>query len=134
MPLGGELTVQRGDTFMLEDQDGAAEHLHVVLTAPNSDGEVVTVSISTRRPKSESLVCIQPGEHPFITRESVCLYRFAAIRVCASIQSAIDNGRARLRERASPELIKKLSSGLLDSDFTSRGVRAFYQSVAAPQL
>ena len=96
--------MERGDTFILEDEDGLAEHLHVLLTSPNSSGEVVTVSVSTRRPRTESLVCLQPGDHPFITRESICPYRFARIREVQSIEEALRNGWARSRERASEKL------------------------------
>jgi len=50
-----------GDTFMLEDEDGEDEHLHILLTSPSLAGEVVTASISTRRRWSEALVCVHPG-------------------------------------------------------------------------
>jgi hypothetical protein len=118
-----------GDTFMLEDEDGEDEHLHVVITEPSPAGEVVTVSISTRRAKSECLVRMQPGEHSFITRESVCPYRFARIRTCAVIEAALADGRARAKEPATEQLLGKLAAGLLDSDFAPPGVRAYYLEV-----
>jgi hypothetical protein len=123
--------LQAGYTFMLEDEDGSSEHLHLVLTAPNSFHEVITVSISTRRAKSETLVCLFPGEHPFIIRESVCLYRFAKIRICGAIELAIATGKARENEPASPQLIAKLCNGLLDSEFTPRGISAFFREVTS---
>lgn len=116
---------------MLEDEDGTAEHLHVLLTTPSLAGEVVTVSISTRRPKSEALVCLKPEEHPFITRESVCPYRFAKIRSCKAIEAAIANGTARSKEPASEDLVAKLAAGLIDSDFAPPGIRAFYLGVTS---
>jgi len=121
--------MQRGDTFMLENEDGTDEHLHVLLTSPSLAGEVVTVSISTRRPKSEILVCLGPGDHPFITRPSVCPYRFAKIRSESSIIAAINNGTARHKEPASEALISKLVAGLMDSDFAPPGVKAFYLGI-----
>lgn len=114
---------------MLEDEDGTDEHLHVLLTSPSLAGEVVTVSISTRRAKSETLVCLQPGEHAFITRPSVCPYRFAKIRSESSIIAAINNGTARLKDPASEALISKLVAGLMDSDFAPPGIKAFYLGV-----
>jgi hypothetical protein len=122
-----------GDTFMLEDEDGIDEHLHVIITNPSSTDEVITVSISTRRANSECLVCLHPGEHPFIVRESVCPYRFAKIRTCAGIAAALADGRARAKEPASKELVTKLAAGLLDSDFAPPGVRAYYLEVTPPQ-
>ena len=118
--------MQCGDTFMIEDEDGEDEHLHVLLTTPSLAGEVVTVSISTRRKRSETLVCVHPDEHPFIRVESVVLFHFAAIRSCASIEAAIKSGAARSKEKASPELVRRMQAGLVDSDFTPPGVRAYF--------
>ena len=118
-----------GVTFMIEDEDGEDEHLHVLLTAPSLAGEVVTASISTRRKRSETLVCIHPGEHPFIRVESVVLYHFSAIRSCAAIEAAIKSGAARAKEKASSDLVRKMQSGLIDSDFTPPGVRAYFVGI-----
>ena len=119
-----------GDTFIIEDEDGAKEHLHVVLTSPSMADEVITASISTRRRWSESLVCLQVGEHPWITAESVVAYRYAAIRTCSAITAAVADGKARTKEKASPELVKKILAGLVDSDFTPPAVRAYYKAIS----
>jgi len=84
-----------GDTFLIEDEDGAKEHLHVILTPPTLADEVITASISTRRRWSETMLCLQPGDHPWITTDSVVAYRFAAIRTCAAITAAVAAGKAR---------------------------------------
>ncbi len=118
-----------GTTFILEDEDGSKEHLHVVLTEPSMADEVITVSISTRRRVSETLVCLQVGDHPWITKESVVAFHFAAIRTCSAIQAAIAAGKARLMPPASPELVKRILAGLVDSDFTPPAVRAYYKGL-----
>jgi hypothetical protein len=117
-----------GDAFMLEDEDGSKEHLHVLLTKPTSEGEVVTACICTRRSRSETLICLDFGDHPFIKHPSIVAYRFAAIRRCDDIEAAIMRGEARLQERVSESLLKKMQNGLLDSDFTPNAVRAFFKS------
>lgn len=122
-------SMECGDTFMIEDEDGCDEHLHVVLTAPSLAREVVTACISTRRRRSESLVCVRAGEHPFVTSESVVPYHFSAIRTCAAIESSVKNGTARPKEKASPELVRKMQAGLIDSDFTPPGVRAYFVGI-----
>jgi hypothetical protein len=128
--LGAALDLMEcGDTFMIEDADGENEHLHVLLTSPSLAGEVVTASISTRRTRSETLVCVHPGEHPFVRSESIVAYKFSAIRTCAAIESAVKNQTARPREKVSPELLKKIQAGLLDSDFTPPGVRAYFVAI-----
>lgn len=130
MRLGAALDqMECGDTFMIEDEDGEDEHLHVLLTSPSLAGEVVTASISTRQRWSETLICIQPGEHPFISVESIVAYRFAAIRTCTAIETAVKNRTARPREKASPELLRRMQAALLDSDFTPPGVRAYFVAI-----
>ena len=114
---------------MLEDEDGVDEHLHIVLTNPSLAGEVVTACICTRRRWTESLVCLNVGDHPFIKWESAVAYRFAAIRTCAAIDRAIANGTARLKEPATPDLVRRIAAGLIDSDFTPPGVRAYYIAI-----
>lgn len=118
-----------GDTFVIEDDDETDEHLHVILTAPSLADEVITASISTRKRWSEALVCLQKGEHPWITRESVVAYRFAAIRTCTAIAAAVADGKARPKEKASPELVMKMLAGLVDSDFTPPVVRGYYKGI-----
>jgi len=115
---------------MIEDEDGRHEHLHVLLTSPSLAGEIVTACISTRRRWSEALVCVHPGDHPFVISESVVPYHFAAIRKCESIEASVKAGKARPKEKASPELLRRMQAGLLDSEFTPPGVCAFYKALS----
>jgi mRNA-degrading endonuclease toxin of MazEF toxin-antitoxin module len=116
-----------GDAFMIDDDDETKEHLHVVLTKPAADGEVITVPICTRHRWSEVLVCVEPGDHPFIEHSSIVAYRHARIRKCASIQRAIECGKARSKEHVSESLLARMQAGLLDSDFVANEVRAFFR-------
>jgi hypothetical protein len=122
--------VKRGDTFMIEDDHGTCEHLHVVLTEPSLAGEVITASISTRRRWSEALIFIQVGEHPWIRAESIVPYRYASIRPCKGIEAALADGTARVKEPASDALVKKMCGGLIESTFTHPDVTAFYKAVS----
>jgi hypothetical protein len=81
--------MQFGDAFMIADEDDAKEHLHVVLTNSSAHGEVVTVPICTRHRWSETLVCVEVGDHPLVRHPSVASYSHARIRECASIVRAI---------------------------------------------
>jgi hypothetical protein len=118
-----------GDAFMIDDEDEADEHLQVVLTKPTLDGEVITVPICTRYRWSETLVCVEPSEHghPFIQHSSVVSYRHARIRKCAAIDRAIESGKARPKKRVSENLLTRMQRGVLDSDFVSNEVRAFFK-------
>jgi mRNA-degrading endonuclease toxin of MazEF toxin-antitoxin module len=73
-----------GDTFLTGDAEDDTLHLWIILTPP-SEGEVVTVSVTTRRRKSETLVQLHPGDHPFIAHESVIAYAYARIRTVEEI-------------------------------------------------
>jgi hypothetical protein len=67
-----------GDTFYAGDDEDIEPHLYVVVTPPRQ-GEVITVSITTKHECSESLVVLRVNDHPFIKWDSVVSYRFAAI-------------------------------------------------------
>ncbi|MDR3741715.1 MAG: hypothetical protein P4L40_22070 [Terracidiphilus sp.] len=118
--------MQRGDAFMLDDDDEAKEHLHVVLTNPTAEGEVVTVAICTRKRWSEDIVCLEIGDHPFIRHSSVVAYRYARIRKCSAIEQALACGKARSKERISQQLLRRIQQALPESDFVSNEVRAFF--------
>jgi hypothetical protein len=116
-----------GDAFMLDDEDESKEHLHVILTKP-TEGEIVTAAICTRRRWSETLVCLDVGDHPFIRHASAVAYQHAKIRKCVAIENAIANGHARWKERVSAQLLKRMQAGLIDSDFVANEVRAFFKN------
>jgi hypothetical protein len=114
---------------MIDDEDETKEHLHVVLTDPTSEGEVITVSICTRHRWSEKLVELEVDDHPFITRPSFASYRHARIRKCEAILKAQEAGAARPKDRVSEQLLGRLRSALPESEFVANEVRAFFKDV-----
>jgi len=120
--------LNRGDTFLTGDEQEDTLHLWIVLTPP-SEGEVVTVSITTKRRRSETLVELHPGDHPFIIHDSVIAYSYARIRTVEEIEGAVASGAARLREPVSPEVLERVCKGLVESDFTPNGIRQFYKNI-----
>jgi hypothetical protein len=118
-----------GDTFYAGDTEDDEPHLSIIITPP-SEGEVVTVTVTTRRHKSETLVLLKVGDHPFIKHESVISFFYSRVRSVDDIEAAIQSGAATVREPVTPELLKRIRRGLLDSDFTPNGVRYFYRSLA----
>ena len=117
-----------GDPFLTGDGDEDNFHLWIVITPP-SEGEVVTVCVVTALKRSERLTVLKPGDHPFIKWESVIAYGFSKIRTVADIEAAIASGVAKKREPADEKLLKRAQTGILDSDFTPNGVRAYVRSV-----
>jgi hypothetical protein len=62
--------LNRGDTFLIEDEDGQDCHLWIVTTPP-AEGEVVIVGVTSKRKRSETHVILRKGDHPFIEHDSV---------------------------------------------------------------
>jgi len=120
-------TLSCGDTFLTGDGDEDNFHLWVILTEP-SEGEVVTACVVTAIKRSERLVLLNIGDHPFVQHESVISYRFAKIRLVEDIERMLAQGTAKRREPVSPELLNRIQTGLIDSDFTPNGVRNYFRS------
>ena len=117
-----------GDTFLTGDGDEENYHLWVVVTS-TTEGEVVTVCLVTAHKRTERLVMLQPGDHPFVKHESAISYAFSKIRTVEDVEALIANGSARKKDPMPPETLRRIQSGLVDSDFTPNGVRAFFRAV-----
>lgn len=120
--------LRQGDTFLTGDEQEDTLHLWIILTPP-SEGEVITVSVTTKRRRSETLVQLHAGDHPFIVHDSVIAYSYSRIRTVEEIDHALATGAAKLREPVTPQLLARVCRGLIDSDFTPNGIRHFYKSV-----
>ena len=81
--------VKCGDTFLLFDDENPSEkaHLHLVITDPDERGQCVLVSITTRRAKSDTMVCLDAGESSFITLPSVITYAYSKFSPCRKLGS-----------------------------------------------
>ncbi len=115
-----------GDTFLAGETEDDEPHLWVVITPPKDD-EVITVSVTTQRRHSETLVKLKDGDHPFIRHDSVVAYAYSRIRTVEDIEAAITAGTAKRREPMSKEIVDRIRAGLLDSDFTPNGVRRYFK-------
>lgn len=114
---------------MIEDESGAKEHLHVLVITPTDRNEVITVPICTRQRWSETLVCLEVGDHPFIQHASFVAFRHARIRSTKRIEEAIASGLARRMEAISPAVLERIHKALPDSDFVPNEVRAFFKDI-----
>lgn len=121
------MTINPGTTFLFPL--GCSPHLYVVLTPP-LDGEAVVVKLTTLRPKSETLVVLHRGDHPFLTHDSVPAYAFADFWAVVEIERALANNIASLREPATAGLVKRLLLGLIESDRTPNHVRRYARELA----
>jgi hypothetical protein len=119
-----------GDTFLTGDGVEDNFHLWIVIT-PANEGEVVTACVVTAHKRSERLVVLNQGDHPFIQHESVIAYLHSKIRTVPDLEELLNKGIAKKRDPVSLELLKRIQAGLVESDFTPNGVRAYYREVMA---
>lgn len=119
-----------GDTFLTGDGDEDNFHLWIIVTPP-TQGEVVTVCLVSMNKRTERLVGLKVGDHPFVKHDSAISYNFSKIRTVADIEAMLDNGFANAKEPMAPEVLRRIQAGVVDSDFTPNGVRAYYRQVMA---
>ena len=110
-----------GDTYLLYDEDdsGGKPHLHLVISEPNQADEVVLVSVTTRRAKSDTMVCLSPGDHEFIVQPSVITYAYSKVLTVARLREMGVRGEATPKQRATDVLLKRAQNGMLETDRAS---------------
>lgn len=118
-----------GDTFLTGDGDEENFHLWIVITPPSA-GEVVTVCVVTTTKRSERLVLLNVGDHPFIKHDSVIAYIYSKIRTVTDIEAALLSKAAKPREPVSEQLLRRARAGLMDSDFTPNYIKFYYATLA----
>ncbi|MBL0158268.1 MAG: SocA family protein [Bryobacterales bacterium] len=114
----------RRDTYLIAfDSTKNIPHLWVLVTDPDSSGEVVIVSVTTLRRGVEQTVTLTPSDHPFIRHQSTVY--FARIVKQERLEDWIAGDLAQLNAKCSTDLLALVRSGILASDFTPRKVVNF---------
>ena len=85
-----------GDTFLIPKRGKDIEHLWIVITEPDADGNAVCVSVTAKRSYSDTTVVLSAGEHPFIKHESAIHYADARILDLEKVQAALEPTHGRL--------------------------------------
>jgi hypothetical protein len=123
--------VKCGDTFLLydeEDQNGKP-HLHVLITEPDAHDQCVLVSITTRRAKSDTMVCLDSGDHEFITHPSVITYAYSKVLTTSKLAQMVASGEATRKEQATQQLISRAQQGMLETDRAPREVQQLFITI-----
>ncbi len=117
-----------GCTYLLYDEEDASvpPHLHIQITDPDANGLIILVSVTTERPKSDTMVRIAAGEHPFVTRPSVITYAYSKLITCAKLQTLIDAEEAVPKKPASDALVKRAQAGMKETDRAPEEVQLFF--------
>ncbi|MGH9402023.1 MAG: hypothetical protein ACRD2P_07955 [Terriglobia bacterium] len=104
---------------------GGSPHLWIIITPPNSNGDVAMVNVTTVRPGSDVTVIINAGEHHRITHRSVVFFQDARTTKEELVRKGIQLGVCEKCDPCSPELLKRIQNGLFASKFTPRKIIDF---------
>ena len=118
-----------GDTFFFADEDDDEGHLHVIITQPTQDGRVITVTVTTRHKKSDALVPLEVGDHPYIKRPSVLTFAYARVKTITEIDSVIANRDAKRGDPMDEKFLRRARSALVESQDTPFEVLEFFGSI-----
>jgi len=118
--------VNLGDTFVNRDPNHPL-HLWFVCTLPN-EGRVVIVNLTSADACVDRSCLITPGEHPFVTHDSLIQYQRGSVAKAEDIELAFARGLFFSRQPASDALIAKIRAGALRSEFTQGAVRKAIES------
>lgn len=115
--------IRAGASFLISGGRVGKRHLWFVLTDPEPPaGKVVIAMVVTSRSHTDKTVTLNPGDHPFVVRESDVAYGEACFRTAGQLTSAIEAGRCELQPDVSKALLEKVREGLLQSPFTIHAI------------
>lgn len=111
--------MEAGDTYIRSGKHVKTDpHLWVVISEPTKDkNHLVTVNITSQRIDKDQSCVVYPGEHEFITRESVVLYSGARIVPEPAILTALSAGLLRKHKRVGNTLLIRIRNGAAKTKF-----------------
>lgn len=104
-----------GDTFLIPSAYNKP-HLHVVL-AVRADGAIIYTNLTSRSHFTDETCIIEPGEHPFVVRQTTVCYNRLAECPAENVGS-LERSIVKWYDRLSDNLLKRILQGALDSDQT----------------
>jgi hypothetical protein len=103
---------------------GMVEHLWIVLTDPDGNGEFLAVNLTGFELYKDATVVLDSG-HPFIKKKTVVQYSDAQKFSVSNIDWIIRRGNGMSKEPCSPELLAKVRNGIIDSDDTPQDMQEY---------
>jgi hypothetical protein len=101
-------------------------HLWIVLTEPQApDFQCVIVNLTRQQPRSDNTVVVRPGDHPYVTKDSVIRYGDALIVDGRDLDGILKKHAAKSLDRCSSDLLKRIQDGAIASSFTPKKVSDF---------
>jgi len=115
-----------GQTYLFPLNDETRkEHLWIIATEPNADGQFATASFTSLKGAKDQTVTFLKNEHPFIRWDTCILYSLAEITSIQTLQACLDCGSAKMHQDAPAAMLGLILDGFVASDFTKNRVRQF---------
>lgn len=126
------LCVKKGSSF-LDKNEIKKRHLRIVLTDPNVDGVVATVSVTSlkKEKKQDVRIVLNCGDHPFIKHESVLSYRHCQLFYADKVSNLIKENVFIKKEDIPADLLEKIITAVLESKSTPRNIKT---AIKEPEL
>ena len=122
---------QRGGTLLITsgtNQDPDKKHLFIICTNPDKNGQVLLVSISSRRDKYDDTTCtLRSNVHAFLNRASYVSYSYALIESASDLQKRVANGTIEQREDLKLSILEEICAGFAKSAETPPECQIFYE-------
>ena len=112
-----------GETFHSQSPSSTRPHLYIVITDPDPIGNLVIVNVTSQGQSKDQSCVLNPGDHPFITRESVINYAEAIITNENTIQNGARGGVVQFDAAVTPKVLSKIQAGALASPQTESKVK-----------
>ena len=124
--------MKAGDTFLVPDRFGV-QHLYVVLSDPQKlpdqrfPEHAYLVMLSTREPHKEDCCILRPGDHSFITHETIVVYKIppAQLLTLSVLLKMKERGELLEREPVSSEILGRMRVGYQKSQYQRDDVKQF---------
>lgn len=119
-----------GATYLLYDEEGpdSTPHLHVVISDPDENDQIVLVSVTTERAKSDTTTRLEAKIHPFIEKPSVIAYHYSKMMSCAQLKTLINDGDAIPKADASTDIVSRAQAGMRETRRAPREVQECFTS------
>ncbi len=121
--------LERRTAFLAPSGPADKMHLHIVITNECEDGLhlVAVVSSIKAKIKYDTTCVLQPQEHDFLQRPSFVLYGKLSQMRAAQITRMIGSKVYVEKNAVTDQICDRICDGVLDSDFTTNGMRWYYE-------
>jgi hypothetical protein len=119
-----------GDSFLFPLRTEEIAHLWIVLTNPDPEGWILVANITTvyssDKDRADLTVCVNPGEHPFVTKLSYIFYREAMTKRISELEAEEKAGNLKMNAACSQVLTSMARAGIRGSKYCTKAIQRFY--------